>query len=170
MTMQNDVTLLFPVAYKSNASSTLSSAVSASQNSNPGKTFADTLKGVTADNFSKPYVRSAKATEVHEWVLGEAKADPEKADMFAQSYAYDSLDSPLMDCSELPIMRIASTGEIYTGEIHSYYSQVRNEMQVGRSALYQAEIAKGTPGINILEKIFAYNDALPDEFKRLGDW
>lgn len=43
-------------------------------------------------------------------------------------------------------------------------------MQADRSALYGSEIAKGTPAVNILEKVFAYNDALPEEFRRIADW
>lgn len=116
------------------------------------------------------YTRSAKVTEVREWVLKTAAEDPEKAEMWAHLYAYNSLSGPLVDATDLPILRLSATGEIYTKGMQSYYGQVWQAMQGDRSVLYESEIAKGTPAVKILEKVFAYNDALPEEFRRIAHW
>ena len=168
--MQNNVNLLFPASYKSTVSSALSNSVSSSKNNDIGKTFADTLKGVTDSAPNTPPIRSAKATERYEWLMQEAKADPDKASDLANLYAYDSLDGPLLDTTDLPIVRLSTTGEIYTPQMRLYYSQVRNAMQGERSALYESELAKGTPAVQILDKLLAYNDSLPAEFRRIADW
>ncbi|MGV8919814.1 MAG: hypothetical protein ACOH2R_18755 [Pseudomonas sp.] len=170
MAMQNDVSALFPVSFKSNTVSTTGDSVGSTRNSNVGKSFAETLKGVTTDNSTTEPARSARTAERYEWLMQAANADPEKADMLAHLYAYNSLDGPLLDATDLPILRLKATGEIYTSEMRHYYSQVRNAMQVDRSALYESEMAKGTPTVQILDKVLAYNDTLPAEFRRIAEW
>ena len=168
--MPNDLNLLFPAFYKSAVVTTHNSAANPTHNNEFGKTFAETLKGVTADVSHTPPIRSAKATERYEWLMQEAKADPDKASDLANLYAYDSLDGPLLDSTDMPILRLSTTGEIYTPQMRLYYSQVRNAMQGERSALYESELAKGTPAIQILDKLLTYNDSLPAEFRRIADW
>jgi hypothetical protein len=167
--------LLFPIVPQSISTPTSPQPANlgAAQNQNT-LNFSQVMKTLAPDSSAPTetakYTRSAKATEVREWVLKEAAADPAKAEMWAHLYAYNSLNGPLEDITDLPIVRLSTTGEIYTQEMQTYYAQVRNAMQGDRSALYESEMAKSTPAIKILEKIFAYNDELPEEFKRLADW
>ncbi|MDB6143034.1 MAG: hypothetical protein JWP80_2078 [Pseudomonas sp.] len=175
MTESTNTHLLFPSALQSSPVSKLTLQAGQGKEQGVGAlSFAQVLKQQTPSTYPPPetgtYTRSAKATEVREWVLDTAAKDPEKAQMWANLYAYNSFDGPLLDCSELPIMRLSATGEIYTPEMRSYYGRVSLAMQAGLSALYESEIAKGTPAVKILDKIFAYNDALPKEFRRISDW
>jgi hypothetical protein len=172
MTNLSNTQLLFPTAPQSMSAPKTSALVKSQDLNTPS--FAQIMKKLTPGTYPPPetgtYTRSAKATEVREWVLDTAAKDPEKAEMWAHLYAYNSLNGPLLDCSDLPIMRLAATGEIYNQEMQSYYGRVRLAMQRDRSALYESEIGKGTPHAKILEKVFAYNDTLPEEFRRIADW
>ncbi|MGV8919813.1 MAG: hypothetical protein ACOH2R_18750 [Pseudomonas sp.] len=168
--MLNDLNVSFPVSNKSTIASVPGSNLGSTRKSEFGTSFAETLKRVTTDNSTTEPVRSPRTAERYERLMQAAKADPEKADMLSHLYAYDSLDGPLVDITDFPIIRLSATGEIYTPEMQLYYSQVRNAMQGDRSAIYESEMAKGTPTVQILDKVLAYNDSLPAEFRRIADW
>jgi hypothetical protein len=172
MAIASNTPLLFPTASQSTSAPKISPPANSQDMDAPS--FSQVMKKLTPD-ISPPgetakYTRSAKVTEVREWVLKTAAEDPEKAEMWAHLYAYNSLSGPLLDTTDLPILRLSATGEIYTKGMQSYYGQVWQAMQGDRSVLYESEIAKGTPAVTILEKVFAYNDALPEEFRRIADW
>lgn len=172
MIITSNTHLLFPTASQSVSVPKTSSPVKFQDLNTPS--FAQILKKQIPSTYppseTGTYTRSAKATEVRDWVLDTAAKDPEKAEMWAHLYAYNSLSGPLIDITDDPVVRLAATGEIYTSEMQSYYGKVRLAMQGDRSALYESELAKGTPPVKILEKIFAYNDTLPEEFRRIADW
>lgn len=172
MTITANTQLLFPDAAQSIPALKTSPRIKTQGLNTPS--FAQVLKQQTTSIYPPPetgtYVRSAKATEQREWVLDTAAKDPEKAKMWTELYAYNSLNGPRIDATDQPILRIAATGEVYTDRMRSYYGQVRQAMQAGRSELYESEIAKCTPHVEILHKIFAYNDTLPEEFRRIADW
>jgi hypothetical protein len=172
MTITSNTHLLFPTASQSVSVPKTSSPVKFQDLNTPS--FAQILKKQIPSTYPPPetgtYTRSAKATEAREWVLDTAAKDPEKAKMWTELYAYNSLNGPRIDATDQPILRIAATGEVYTDRMRSYYGKVRQAMQAGRSELYESEIAKCTPHVEILHKIFAYNDALPEEFRRIADW
>jgi hypothetical protein len=146
------------------------SADKKTEDSRQATSFAEMLSNATNKTAEIPYVRSAKATELRDWIMDDATKDPERAEMWAQLYAYDSFDGPLIDCTDFWAVKLSATGEFYTKKMQSYYEKVGQKMQGGVSALYESGIAKGTPAIEILKDIFAYNDRMPDEFKRIADW
>jgi hypothetical protein len=139
------------------------------EESRQATSFAEILSNATNKTVEIPYVRSAKATELRAWIMDDATRDPERAAMWAQAYGCDSLDGPLIDLSEETIIKLSATGEVYTKKMQEYYEQVRQEQHGGLSQLYKSEIAKGTAAIDVLNKVFAYYDALPNEFKRMAD-
>ncbi|MEA9978054.1 hypothetical protein QN415_21980 [Pseudomonas sp. 5S4] len=145
------------------------SADKKAENSQRSISFAETLSNATNKMAEIPYVRSARATEVRDWIMSDANNDSERAGMWAQLYGCDSLDGPLIDVSDEPIIRLSATGEVYTKKMQTYYEQVRQNKQPGLAELYRSEIAKNTPAIEVLKKVFAYYDALPNEFKRMAD-
>lgn len=175
MTVSPNTHLLFPSALQSAPASKLLHQASFGKTQDASApSFAQVLKQQTPSTYPPPetgtYTRSAKATEVREWVLDTAAKDPEKAEMWAHLYAYNSLEGPTLDSNYLPLLVMSATGEIYTPEMQNYYGRVRMAMQGDRTALYESEIAKGTPHVQILKMVFAYNDALPEEFRRISDW
>jgi hypothetical protein len=105
---------------------------------------------------------------IHKWATEAAQAE-DLANLFARMN-----DAPLVDISESvkgtgPI-RYAATGEPMSEEIDAWFQTAAQSAQVGRLALYNAEKAKGTPAADILDKIFAYNDAQPARYKELMAW
>lgn len=140
------------------------------EESRQATSFAEILSNATNKTVETPYVRSAKATELRAWIMDESTKYPDKAEMWAHICAHHSFDEPLLDMSSCPAMRLSASGEIYTAKMRNYYDQVRQEKQGGLKQLYESEKDKGSSSQEILKKIFAYNDALPNEFKRIGDW
>ena len=88
----------------------------------------------------------------------------------AHVLAYDPIETPMLDVTDFPTIRVTATGEIYTPEMQRYCIKVWHAMQAGRSELYQSEVAKGTPDAKIVEKVYAYNDTYPEGYRRLLDW
>jgi hypothetical protein len=170
MTITTDTERLFLTASQSMSAAKTSSANSRSLNP---LSFAEIFEQQTSGTYTPPeigtYTRSAKATEVREWLLDSAAKDPEKAKMHAHGLAYESLEGPMLENTDSPIMRVSATGEIYTPGMQRYCAKVFNSMQAGRIALYESEVAKGTPHAQILEKVLAYNDTYPVGYRRLLD-
>jgi hypothetical protein len=168
MTITTDTERLFLSASQSMSEAKTSSANSRSSNA---LSFAQIFEQQTyTPAETGTYTRSAKATEVREWMLDTAAKDPEKAKMWAHLVAYDPIEGPTLKNTDSPISRVSATGEIYTPAMERYCIKVWNAMQAGRSALYQSEVAKGTPDAQILEKVFAYHDTYPVGYRRLLDW
>jgi hypothetical protein len=132
--------------------------------------FAQALEKASAPIDVLPVARSKQTRELCDWLMKESSLQPQWADKWAHDYAYDSLGLLALDISDDPILRVSATGEIYTPEIELYYESLWKAWQPGRVQLYEAEVKKGTSGIEILEKILAYNDTLPPELRRLSGW
>jgi hypothetical protein len=171
MTITTDTERLFLTASQSSSAAKTSSANSRSLNP---LSFAQIFEQQTSGTYVPPetgtYTRSAKATEVREWLLDKAANDPEEAKIMAHVLAYDPIEGPTLENTDSPISRVSATGEIYTPAMERYCIKVWHAMQAGRSALYQSEVAKGTPDAKIVEKVYAYNDTYPEGYRRLLDW
>jgi len=76
----------------------------------------------------------------------------------------------LIYIGDWPIVRIAATGEILTPEKEAYFKKISNFYHEARVNLYETELAKGTSAIEILKKIFNYNDTLPEEYRKMKGW
>lgn len=130
--------------------------------------FDDILKHENTQ-LSVTSSRSPYTVGRYEALMREMKESPQRAEELTRQYAHQSLEFLLLDASSDP-MRIASTGEIYTEGLQARYHQMWQQLQPGRVALYEAEVAKGTSAIDIMEKLWEYNDALPLEFRRIAGW
>lgn len=105
-------------------------------------------------------------------VLSDANSDPIFAKKMAEQFAYDDsyeLHGPLVDISHDPI-RYSATGEVVTDENLAEFKAEAAKVTTGRIALYQAEKAKRTPDVQILEKLFAYVDGQSDNYLSKLNW
>lgn len=105
-------------------------------------------------------------------VLRDAAGDPSFARKMTEQFAYNDsyeLHGPLVDISHDPI-RYSATGEVVTDENLAAFKAEAAKVTTGRIALYQAEKAKGTPDVQILEKLFAYVDAQSDNYLSKLNW
>lgn len=140
------------------------------KNATPGLSFADTLKGESTEEIKTTLPRSAKVAELYRGLANGSPDGEEWADNTAFLYGCETVDSPLLYVGEWPTIRIAATGEIYTPEKQAYFKEIAELYHGGRVELYKNELAKGTPPLEIIDKIFDYNETLPDEFRKMSGW
>jgi hypothetical protein len=100
----------------------------------------------------------------------EARTSSEDAYRLAHSYAFNSLTMPLIDVTDWDNIRYSGNGELITEESSAYYTKTMLAMQKERADLYRSEIGKGTPPVDILEKILKFNDSLPPRFLDINGW
>ena len=75
---------------------------------------------------------------------------------------------PVMDFTHWPAVRYAVSGEVQTPESEAYFHRISAAAATIRSAITDAERAKGTSSFHILEKILALNSALPERYKAMA--
>ncbi|EKS6886138.1 hypothetical protein QCH21_001101 [Enterobacter bugandensis] len=76
---------------------------------------------------------------------------------------------PLLDFADWPRVRYAASGEVQTPESEKYFREMTSATNLLRSALIEAERAKGTPTLYILDKLLNLNSALPERYKKMAN-
>lgn len=76
---------------------------------------------------------------------------------------------PLLDFADWPRVRYAASGEVQTPESEEYFHKMTSAANLLRSALIDAERAKGTPALYILDKLLNLNSALPERYKKMAN-
>lgn len=112
---------------------------------------------------------SEKARDRFEKLLADIAERPDWADQWMNMFIADSQGSPLFTLSCNP-PRFVESGEIYTEEKQEYLFRIAAPYQEGRKKLYETELAKGTPMLEIVEKVFRYNCTLPEDFRKMTGW
>ena len=51
-----------------------------------------------------------------------------------------------------------------------YFNQMKDKTTSEKMNIYNSEKAKGTSDADILDMIFAYNDAQPEEYRKMTGW
>lgn len=112
-------------------------------------------------------LRVAERLQERDYMLKAAKSDPEEAEKLAFGYAHNSLAHALLDVSDRPNIRYSATGELVTPKTEAYFAKISRAMQERCMHLYNSEKNKGTPPVEILEKIFEFHDSMPLAFKNM---
>jgi 7-cyano-7-deazaguanine synthase in queuosine biosynthesis len=133
-----------------------------------GKVLEETMNCYRPDR--RPVGRILTNQQIREDIMMEARTSPEDANRLAHSYAFNSLTMPLIDVTDRDNIRYSGNGELITAESSAYYTNTMLAMQRERIKLYRAEIEKGTPPVEILEKVLKFNDSLPPRFLDMGSW
>ncbi|HCR1910943.1 TPA: hypothetical protein ONC18_003678 [Enterobacter kobei] len=76
---------------------------------------------------------------------------------------------PLLNFAEWPKVRYAASGEDQTRESEEYFRDMTSAANLLRTALIDAERAKGTPALYILDKLLSLNSALPERYKKMAN-
>lgn len=118
----------------------------------------------------QPVGRILSNQQLREDIMMEARASSEDAYRLAHSYAFESLTMPLIDVTDRDNIRYSGNGELITAESSAYYTKTMLAMQKERADLYRTEIGKGTPPVEVLEKILQFNDSLPSRFLDINGW
>jgi len=119
--------------------------------------------------FSKSDLTDRKVELAHarNEILSLAKDDASAASRLAYDYTYNSLGSPLLDLSDRPNIRYSLTGELVNSKTQAYFEQINQAIQRQCDTLYRQETSKGTPAVEILEKIFSIHDSMPLRFREM---
>ncbi|WP_243245593.1 hypothetical protein [Pseudomonas maioricensis] len=133
-----------------------------------GKVFEEKMNCYRPDR--QPVGRILSNEQIREDIMMEARTSPEDAYRLAHSYAFNSLTMPLIDVTDRDNIRYSGNGELITAESSAYYTNTMLTMQRERINLYRAEMKKGTPPIEILEKVLRFNDSLPPRFLDMSSW
>lgn len=112
---------------------------------------------------------SSQARNRFEQLLADMAERPDWAERWMHMCIKDSQGTPLFTLSCHP-PRFVESGEIYTEEKQEYLFRIASLYEEGRKKLYEAELAKGTPLLEIVEKVFRYNCTMPEDFRRMTGW
>lgn len=108
--------------------------------------FKDALEETITSKIKRDQdIRVTERRRERNYMLEAARADPFEAQKLAYGYAHNALSSPLLDLSDRPNVRYASTGVLVTTESQRYFTIISQAMQRRCSDLYQQEISRRTP-------------------------
>lgn len=113
---------------------------------------------------------SKSSNDWKEKIVANARANPQEGDSWLDAATSVTTDGPLLDISDPPKIKLSSTGEIWTPEKQKTYEVASKSIMQTRRDIYLSEKEKGAPSSEIMEKIFSYNDALPQWYKDGMNW
>ena len=92
--------------------------------------------------------------------------------MRLRKFASNSSNDILYDADSIsnPPLRYWASKEVVTPESIKYFNQMRDKATSEKMDIYNSEKAKGTSDADIIDMIFAYNDAQPEEYKKMSGW
>ncbi|HHK4130261.1 hypothetical protein [Enterobacter roggenkampii] len=103
-------------------------------------------------------------------LLSFAQSNPGNAEELLSAHLpKDDGILPVLDFADWPRVRYAGSGEVQTPESEKYFREMTSATNLLRSALIEAERAKGTPALYILDKLLNLNSALPERYKNMAN-
>jgi hypothetical protein len=123
----------------------------------------------TTNNTSK-YVLSADSN--YKWLSDACHADPSTAAKYTYEFASNSSNEIEYDPDSIsnPPLRYWASKEVVTPESIKYFNQMKDKTTSEKISIYNAEKAKGTSEADIMDMILSYNDAQPEEYKKMTGW
>ncbi|EOX7387408.1 hypothetical protein ACOMQZ_000532 [Enterobacter quasiroggenkampii] len=103
-------------------------------------------------------------------LLSFAQSNPRNAEELLSAHLpKDDGILPVLDFADWPRVRYVGSGEVQTPESEKYFREMTSATNLLRSALIEAERAKGTPALYILDKLLNLNSALPERYKKMAN-
>ena len=103
-------------------------------------------------------------------LLSFAQSNPRNAEELLSAHLpKDDGILPVLDFADWPRVRYVGSGEVQTPESEEYFREMTSATNLLRSALIEAERAKGTPALYILDKLLNLNSALPERYKKMAN-
>lgn len=103
-------------------------------------------------------------------LLSFAQSNPGNAEELLSAHLpKDDGILPVLDFADWPRVRYAASGEVQTPESEEYFRKMTSTTNLLRSALIEAERAKGTSALYILDKLLNLNSALPERYKKMAN-
>ena len=116
------------------------------------------------------YVLSADSQ--YKWLSDACHSDASTAAKYTYEFASNSSNEIGYDADSLdhPPVRFAGSKEIVTPESIKYFNQMKDKTTSEKMNIYNSEKAKGTSDADIMDMILAYNDAQPEEYRKMTGW
>ncbi|MCU6335707.1 hypothetical protein KW823_04100 [Enterobacter quasiroggenkampii] len=103
-------------------------------------------------------------------LLSFAQSNPRNAEeLLSANLPKDDGILPVLDFADWPRVRYVGSGEVQTPESEKYFREMTSATNLLRSALIEAERAKGTSALYILDKLLNLNSALPERYKKMAN-
>lgn len=103
-------------------------------------------------------------------VMDEVRADPAFGRQYLGQLAGVTTDGPMVDLSHPPEIRLSSTGELWTDEKQAQYSALSAHVMQQRRDIINAGLADGSAPDAVLQRVYDFNDALPQWYKDGMNW
>ena len=116
------------------------------------------------------YVLSADSS--YKWLSDACHADPSTAAKYTYEFASNSSNEIEYDPDSIsnPPLRYWASKEVVTPESIKYFNQMKDQTTAEKMALYNTAKANGASNADIMDMILAYNDAQPEEYKKMSGW
>ena len=103
-------------------------------------------------------------------ILDEARLDPAFGRKYLEQWSGVTTDGPLLDISHPPEIRLSSTGEIWTDEKQVQYAALSAHVMQQRRDLIGAGLAEGIAPNEVLQRVYAFHDTLPQWYQDGMNW
>ena len=157
-------------ATTSNSSTTKTSNADVVSISSEAQKLLKASQTPSTESSASKYVLSADSQ--YKWLSDACHSDASTAAKYTYEFASNSSNEIGYDADSLdhPPVRFAGSKEIVTPESIKYFNQMKDKTTSEKMNIYNSEKAKGTSDADIMDMILAYNDAQPDEYRKMTGW
>ena len=157
-------------ATTSNSSTTKTSNADVVSISSEAQKLLKASQTPSTESSASKYVLSADSQ--YKWLSDACHSDASTAAKYTYEFASNSSNEIGYDADSLdhPPVRFAGSKEIVTPESIKYFNQMKDKTTSEKISIYNAEKAKGTSEADIMDMILAYNDAQPEEYRKMTGW
>jgi hypothetical protein len=124
----------------------------------------------STESSASKYVLSADSQ--YKWLSDACHSDASTAAKYTYEFASNSSNDILYDGDSIsnPPLRFAISKEVVTPESVKYFNQMKDQTAAEKMALYNTAKANGASNADIMDMILAYNDAQPEEYRKMTGW
>ena len=157
-------------ATTSNSSTTKTSTADVVSISSEAQQLLQNSQTSSSSASGSKYVLSADSQ--YKWLSDACHSDASTAAKYTYEFASNSSNEIGYDADSLdhPPVRFAGSKEIVTPESIKYFNQMKDKTTSEKMNIYNSEKAKGTSDADIMDMILAYNDAQPEEYRKMTGW
>ena len=157
-------------ATTSNSSTTKTSNADVVSISSEAQKLLKASQTPSTESSASKYVLSADSQ--YKWLSDACHSDASTAAKYTYEFASNSSNEIGYDADSIsnPPLRFAGSKEIVTPESIKYFNQMKDKTTSEKMNIYNSEKAKGTSDADIMDMILAYNDAQPEEYRKMTGW
>ena len=157
-------------ATTSNSSTTKTSNADVVSISSEAQKLLKASQTPSTESSASKYVLSADSQ--YKWLSDACHSDASTAAKYTYEFASNSSNEIEYDPDSIsnPPLRYWASKEVVTPESIKYFNQMKDKTTSEKISIYNAEKAKGTSEADIMDMILAYNDAQPEEYRKMTGW